>query len=241
MAQYDALAQRLTDIEEIIHFYRKHIEFPSFLRALGSVRGKRILDVGCGDGVYARMVAEREAEEVVATDSSAEMVALGRAAEKAEPLGVRYEVHDVSAMPVLGSFDVAVAVNVLHYADGEGALVGMCERIAANLAPGGRLLAYVGNVDTDPDAAREFGFVVDLPEDRREGAPFTVSIAAQPPATVSVHYWPPDSLVRAVESAGFTRVGWEDLRHTGEGTGREADLDRLLKSPPSLLLSAYRA
>lgn len=241
MAQYDALAARVADIEKTIHFYRENVEFPSFLRALGEVRGKRVLDVGCGDGLYARMIAQRGAKHVVGMDSSGEMIRLAEAAEAERPLGVRYHVHDVAAMPTLGSFDVVVAVNVLHYADSRAALEGMCERIASNLAPGGRLLAYVGNVETDTEAAQDFGFLVDCPAGACEGDPFTVTIPATPPASVQVHYWPAASLVRAVESAGFTRVGWEEMTHLPVGPDSAARLDRLLKNPPSLLLSAYKA
>ena len=240
MAQYDALAARLGDIEKTIHFYRENVEFPSFLRALGTVHGKRVLDVGCGDGLYARLVAQRGAEQVVGMDSSSEMIRLAEVAETEQSLGIQYYVHDVATMPMLGSFDLVIAVNVLHYADSRATLDGMCERISSNLAPGGRLLAYVGNAECDTDAARHFGFFVDRPADLREGDPFTVSIGAPPLASVQVHYWPAESLARAVESAGFTRVGWEEMTHSPVSADNAARLGRLLKNPPSLLLSAYK-
>lgn len=240
MTQYDTLAARLADIEKPIHFYRENVEFPSFFRALGPVRGKRVLDVGCGDGLYARMVAQRGAEHVVGMDSSSEMIRLAELAETEQPLGIQYHVHDVATMPALGSFDLVIAVNVLHYADSRAALDGMCKRISSHLAPGGRLLAYVGNAEVDTDAARDFGFVVDRPADLREGDLFTVTIPATPPASVQVHYWPAASLARTVESAGFTRVGWEEVTHSPVAPDSAARLGRLLKNPPSLLLSAYK-
>ncbi|GAA3482260.1 class I SAM-dependent methyltransferase [Streptomyces yanii] len=241
MAQYDALAARLAGIEKTIHFYRENMEFPSFLRALGPVGGKRVLDVGCGDGVYARMVAQRGAERVVGMDSSGEMIRLAEAAEAEQPLGIQYHVHDMATMPKLGSFDLVMAVNVLHYADSRATLEGMYRKISSNLAPGGRLLAYVGNVDCDAEAARGFGFLLDRPADPREGAPFTVTIAATPPASVQVHYWPAASLAQAAESAGFSRVGWEEMIHSPVSSdSAAAGLSRLLKNPPSLLLSAYQ-
>lgn len=241
MAQYDAIAARLSDIEKTIQFYRETVELPSFFRALGSVRGKRVLDVGCGDGFYARLVAEKGAEQVAGMDSSAEMIRLGEAAETERPLGIQYHVHDVTTMPVLGSFDLVVAVNVLHYADSRDALESMCERIASNLVPGGRLLTCVGNADTDAEAARHFGFLVDRPADLKEGDSFTVSIDVTPPASVQVYYWSRQSLVQAVESAGFTNVTWEEMTHSPVSGDDAALLDRLLLSPPGLLLSAYKA
>ena len=240
MAQYDALAARLGDIDQAIHFYRENVEFPSFIDALGSVSGKRVLDVGCGDGVYARLVAERGAAQVVGMDSSSEMIRLAEVAEAERPLGIRYRVLDVATMPSLDSFDLVVAVNVLHYADSRTALDGMCERIASNLVPGGRLLAYVGNAECDSEAARDFGFLVDRPADLREGDPFTVTIRATPPASVQVHYWPAATLARAVESAGFTNVTWEEMTHSTVSAEDAERLGRLLKNPPGLLLSAHK-
>ena len=135
MAQYDALAARLADIEKTIHFYRENMEFPSFLRALGPVQGKRVLDVGCGDGRYARMVAQRGAEHVVGTDSSGEMIRLAEAAEAEQPLGIQYHVHDMATMPTLGSFDLVIAVNVLHYADSRATLDGACTGRSPQTSP----------------------------------------------------------------------------------------------------------
>ncbi|MFE4974807.1 class I SAM-dependent methyltransferase [Kitasatospora sp. NPDC056651] len=243
MAQYDALAARLADVDKAIQFYRENLEFPSFLRALGPVRGKRVLDVGCGDGLYARMVARRGAEHVVGTDSSSEMIRLAEAAEAKQPLGIRYHVHDMATMPALGSFDLVIAVNVLHYADSRATLDGMYRQIHSHLAPGGRLLAYAGNVNCDAEAARDFGFLLDLPADPHEGDPFTITIAATPPAPVKVHYWPPATLAQVAESAGFTRFHWEESTRSPVSPDTDTDtttLDRLVKNPPNLLFSAHR-
>jgi cyclo(L-tyrosyl-L-tyrosyl) synthase len=240
VAQYNSLAKRLDDIESAIRFYRENVEFPSFLQALGDVAGRRVLDVGCGSGVYARLVARRGAGQVVGTDSSPEMIRLAEQAETAAPLGIAYQVRDVTTMPVLGEFDLVVAVNVLHYADSAAVLDAMCQRIAANLAPGGRLLTYVGNADVNAAAARDFGFVVDRPADLPEGAAFTVSIGTTPPVAVHVHHWRIETLVRALTSAGFARVEREPMTHRAVSAPQAARLDRLLRNPPGFLLSAQK-
>lgn len=240
MTQYDSLAGRIDDIEQAIQFYRDNVEIPSFFRSLGKVGGMRVLDVGCGDGFYARLVARRGADRVVGTDSSGEMIRLAEAAETERPLGIQYHVHDVATMPALGSFDLVTAVNVLHYADSRAALDGMFGRISGNLVTGGRLLAYVGNADTDTETARHYGFFVDRPAGLGEGDPFTVSIGANRLASVRVHYWPAETLARSAASAGFTRVTWEEMIHAPVSADDSALLDRLLKNPPGLLLSAYK-
>ena len=59
------------------------------LQLLGEVRGKRILDAGCGEGRFARMLAERGAA-VTAIDLSRRMLELARAHEAKARLGIEY-------------------------------------------------------------------------------------------------------------------------------------------------------
>ncbi|MCA9512479.1 MAG: class I SAM-dependent methyltransferase [Myxococcota bacterium] len=91
-------------------------------------RGRRVLDVGCGDGVYTRELLEAGAAEVVAIDAAA--AALESAARRCEGFAnVRFEQCDVYALePPPEPFDVAVVRLMLHHLyDAEAAVA----RIAA--------------------------------------------------------------------------------------------------------------
>ena len=95
------------------------------------------LEVGCGDGLLARRLAERAAE-VTAIDQDAGMIALAR--ERTSGSRVRYVHADFLACRVeAASFDFACANTVLHHMDFTAALRAM----ARALRPGGRL-AVVG-------------------------------------------------------------------------------------------------
>jgi SAM-dependent methyltransferase len=101
------------------------------------------LEVGCGDGMLARRLAERAAE-VTAIDRDAEMIALARkqtpAVEGTSGRRVRFVEADFLAYPVqAASYDFACANTVLHHMDFAAALSAM----ARALRPGGRL-AVVG-------------------------------------------------------------------------------------------------
>ncbi|HTF86671.1 MAG TPA: methyltransferase domain-containing protein [Niabella sp.] len=48
--------------------FRKEIETPSVLETLGDVRGKDVLDFGCGDGTYSRILKRLGARRVVGFD-----------------------------------------------------------------------------------------------------------------------------------------------------------------------------
>jgi len=57
--------------------HNAHYDRPAVLRLLGHVAGQRILDVGCGSGLYAAELVERGAE-VVGFDGSDRLVQLAR-------------------------------------------------------------------------------------------------------------------------------------------------------------------
>lgn len=81
----------------------------------GTVTGLRVLELGCGDGHYARALASRGAE-VVAVDAVPEMVAAARAQ------GVDAVVGDAATVQ-LGSFDLVVIAGMLEFADDVAAVL----------------------------------------------------------------------------------------------------------------------
>jgi SAM-dependent methyltransferase len=101
------------------------------------LRGRRLLDVGCGTGKSFLPFLER-GYEVTACDLSPRMAAIASAKAAGR---ARVSVHDARTLPVLGAFDLVCflddALNYLH----EPADVGAALRaFAANLAPGGVLV-----------------------------------------------------------------------------------------------------
>lgn len=107
------------------------------------LRGRRLLDVGCGTGKSFLPMLER-GWEVTACDLSPAMLELarGKVGERA-----RLAVADMRELPVFGEFDLVWAlddaVNYLLSADEMGeALSGM----RANLAPGGLLMFDVNTL-----------------------------------------------------------------------------------------------
>jgi len=84
------------------------------LETLGDVRGKRILDAGCGTGAMTKELAERGAE-VVACDISPALVDI---AERRLPDRLASQVQFVATdmlSPTLGVFDHVVAMDSLIY------------------------------------------------------------------------------------------------------------------------------
>jgi SAM-dependent methyltransferase len=83
------------------------------------VAGKRVLDLGCGEGYCSRKLRRRGAD-VLGVDISDRMIGLAREAEGRDPLGIRYEVGDAVHLGFDdGSFDLVVGVFLFNYLDVE--------------------------------------------------------------------------------------------------------------------------
>ncbi|MFW5417660.1 class I SAM-dependent methyltransferase [Nocardiopsis sp. CNT-189] len=230
LQEYDAVAERHLDVERVFGTYRHLVEIPSLLRALGAVEGLSVLDAGCGTGDHTRLVGRLGAARALGVDSSPAMIEVARRSERSDPSGAEFEVHDITDMPVLGSFDAVLALAVLHYAEDAAALRRMCERAHANLAAGGRLLAYVANPELPVGAVQFNGLVVDRSEDPADGAPYRLTFPTVPPTTVPARYWSRRSIEEALRAVGFSTVTWEPLEGIPGG----------VHSPINLLVSAAK-
>jgi 2-polyprenyl-3-methyl-5-hydroxy-6-metoxy-1,4-benzoquinol methylase len=88
------------------------------MRESGDVRGKAILDIGCGSGVYSIELARRGARRVVGLDFSEPMLEIARRDARAAGVEPAIELrrgeflaHDFGGE----TFDVAIAMGVFDY------------------------------------------------------------------------------------------------------------------------------
>lgn len=125
-------------------FYNRLIDFCQ-RRALepwlGGACGMRVLDLGCGVGRWSRLLASRGAC-VTGVDLSPTMIA--EAARRAAAGGLagrcRFLVQDCAALELGESFDLILCVTMLQHMLDSRALRAALDRMAAHLAPEGRLV-----------------------------------------------------------------------------------------------------
>lgn len=187
---YDSFAEDY-EAENASSLLNAYYERPAVLGLVGDVRGRRILDAGCGSGPLAAELVARGAD-VVGFDGSPAMIDLAR-----RRLGstVPLTVHDLAEpLPYEDeSFDVVVASLVLHYLEDWDAPLAEVRRV---LRPGGRLVASVNH---------PFAQVLNAPEDdyfRTRLYSEDVELNGQ---TTELTFWhrPLREVVRAVTGAGL--------------------------------------
>lgn len=105
------------------------------LRHLGDVRGKRLLDLGCGAGENSVYFAQRGAQ-CVAADYSPGMVDVALKLAAANRVSVEGRVVDAMAIDLPdNSFDIVYASNLLHHIPNPTLVLNEMQRI---LKPGGK-------------------------------------------------------------------------------------------------------
>ncbi len=117
--------------------YREIYTWPAFRAFLPPVAGLEILDLGCGEGENTRRLAG-DGAAMSGVDLSGEMIALARAAEAADPLGIGYETGSYADLTAYAdrSFDACVSTMALM----DGPRLGDAFRAAHRvLRPGGWL------------------------------------------------------------------------------------------------------
>ncbi|WP_327167132.1 class I SAM-dependent methyltransferase [Streptomyces subrutilus] len=143
-APYDGFADTFAR-EAAVSPYNAHYDRPTVLGLLGDVNGLRILDGGCGPGLYLSELAARGAD-TVGIDQSADMVRLAR-----ERLGSLAQIrqHDLDA-PLTwagdASFDIVLLVLVLHYAHDRVRTLTELTRV---LRPDGRIIISTSHPTAD--------------------------------------------------------------------------------------------
>jgi SAM-dependent methyltransferase len=216
------------------------VEQPTFLKALGSIAGRSILDVACGTGMYSRLLKQRGAARVVAVDIAPEMIAVAKGIEERTRLGVEYLTYDIAEMPALGSFDVVTAVYLLHYAQSKEHLGRLCRGIAQNLKPGGRFVTVVANPEFNPAGPNyaKYGFTFSQRVDAKEGSSVALVFLVEPPVMIHYQYWTRATYEGALAEAGFRTIVWERLQPSPEAEtqfGREFWED-YLRNPQAHLI-----
>ena len=226
--------------------WRTYIEAFTLMTLIGDPIGKAVIDIACGEGFYSRLLRQRGADSVTGVDLSEGMIALARAQEAEDRLGIDYVVGDGRQLPVGREFDLAVAAYLLNYARDREELFAMCNGIARVLNTGGRFVTVNCNPALDFTAApsyRKYGFATSVASELREGAPIQWTFFLEGRSFEIENYFLDVSIhEEAFRSAGFREIRWYGPRLSAEG---EAALGRdfwasFMNHPPIIFIECVK-
>ena len=143
-AAYSALPRSVTGLDAAP-------EWPSLRAMLPPVRGRRVLDLGCGFGWFCRWAASEGAATVVGVDLSERMLA--RACADTDDPRIRFEHSDLEHIEIgPDAFDIVYSSLTLHYlAD----LERLMAQVARCLVDGGAFVFSVEHpIFTAPSSPR---------------------------------------------------------------------------------------
>ena len=114
--------------------YRNYFLMPRMLALVGEVRGRTILDLGCGEGGYARELARRGAR-VVAVDGSERLIEIARTrTQEAGVDGVTFVRANANRLDAIAasSIDIVVAAMSLMDVEDYAGAIGEAHRVLAD-------------------------------------------------------------------------------------------------------------
>jgi SAM-dependent methyltransferase len=112
----------------------REVVIPHALDMLQPKRGERVLDLGCGQGVFSRALAECG---VLVTGIDASRALIQKARSYPSRAAIRYHDRDAADLVGIGEFDAASAILCLQNLEH---LDKVCQAVSGILKPGGRMI-----------------------------------------------------------------------------------------------------
>lgn len=131
-AAYQADARLPTDV---VH-YGPDLPNESSLRLLGDLKGRRVLDLGCG-AAQASIACAKQGATVIGVDSSAEQLTLARQLCEQEAVRVELRQGDLADLAFLNSdsIDLVFSASAFDYVEDIGRAFRQCHRVLKVGAP----------------------------------------------------------------------------------------------------------
>ena len=210
---YDSIADRYRESKWLL--FRHFIERYTLFQVLGDLRGQSVLDMACGEGVYARQFKRTGAAEVTGVDISQAMIDLAEVAEREEPLGCRYVREDAAAFTPPEPVDIVTAIYLLNYARTRKQLDRFYRACFRALKPGGRLVGFNDNVRNPPQPGmplEQYGLERTCAYPPREGDVIQYRITNHDGQAFEFenYYLAPATYETAAREAGFDDFRWVD-------------------------------
>lgn len=195
------------------HFYGEHaitdwvLGYNKVTTFLMPLKGKRILDFGCGTGKFSRFLRDHGAK-VVGVDLSKKMI---EEAIKQDSRGIEY--HKINSAGKMSfsqeSFDAAVVNFVFCTYSSKAKIVRALKEIRKLLKKDG--LVVLLNPNGDKSNGREFiSFKFNLTKNLKSGKKVNIILKSEKPIEIEDYYWSKEEYLSMLEQAHFRIVAIQE-------------------------------
>ena len=250
-----APAQKETSWGHVANWYHEHVSEsddtyhekvikPNLLRVIGDSRGKRVLDVACGEGFFSRALTAAGAH-VTGADIAPELIAI---AKKLGPADITYLAAPASRMPLPdASFDAGICVLALQNIKD---LSGTLAQVSRLLKKDGLFIIVLNHPCFRIPRHSQWGFDADASVQFRRldrylsetSIPVQMHPGKDPRITTLSYHRPLQVYMKELAKHGFVLAGleeWISHRVSEKGPRRDAE-DRARKEFPLFLMLRAR-
>lgn len=152
--QYDQISEKYS---RMLNPTKEYILVPTFKEIVGKVEGKSVLDIGCGEGFFTRILENFNPFKIVGADYSKEMIKKAIEKKKRSKSIIEYKVADACSLELNEKFDLITAVYLLNYSETEEELIRTCRKIYEHLDEEGMFSTITIDPDLKPMKNFEYG------------------------------------------------------------------------------------
>ncbi len=214
---FDTIAEQY---EEEISETKKYITLPLFREIIGNIRGKRVADVGCGNGFFTRILVADKPSLVMGIDISSKLLEKALQREQQEQRGILYQCQDVRFLEKKESFDIITAVYLLNFAETKEDLLLMLKSINNNLNTKGKFCAIIPHPKIKPTSDFEFGRKITSASGKKtfenDQKVFYEIASKKENVKIVYTYWSKETYENCLRRVGFTKIEWQEPTITAE-------------------------
>lgn len=187
---------------------------PTIFNIVNNIKGKTILDLGCGDGFFTRALALQGAQKVIGIDNSPEQLKL--AEERENPSNVMYQHGDIFH-DKLPKADIVLTPFVANYAENISNLEFLIKNIHESLNQNGQIVLVVDLPDNKD--LRKFGSLKTLEGPKADGTKIKIDLynSDEIICTLFSYYYTPQTLEVTLSKTGFKNITWHKPIISTEG------------------------
>lgn len=172
----------------------------------------RVLDVGCGSGIWTEFLLKNGAGFVQGIDLSPQQIKM---AESKNLTNAKFTVSDIACVNYSHEFDLAIALNSLQFARNRDHFCSCLQAIYKSLNSYGRLLIAYPNV-IPKSLTEHYGFWYEF-EGSEPELGSRVKFNSTSNFQYEMHYIPPEILEFELAKVGFNQIVWKRPHVTAAG------------------------